>query len=416
MQNPITAISIKDGPNLDAFSRLRVSNPENLFNVQCQYSRAAIQMESGNTGAGSLPLHSANTRMVTLTSTGVGTSFMQSFSYIPYQPGKSQEIAITGVMGTGVAGATVDMGYFDANNGVIFRQNGATNLQFILRTSTSGVVSDANMVTQSVWNIDRFDGTGPSGLTLDITKALILFIDLQFLGMGRVRIGFDINGILYYAHEFRNANNLAVPYMQTASLPVGMLVTTTVGAKTAHFKCAAVHSEGGNEGLFGYMMATPEVVETAASGARTHLLSFRPKTTYNGLPNRQYFEVIDLQIMATGPNPIFWELVAGATLAASTWADCNTVYSGLEYTSVRGAFTNLTNGVVIASGYASGAGTGTNAPSFTMQSLPPNMSKKFPITLDRAGAVRAMGTYTLLVSGIGGASAVRASINYKEVR
>lgn len=155
---------------------------------------------------------------------------------------------MTGVLGTGVASTTVDVGYFDANNGVIFRQNGATNLQLILRTSTSGTPSDANIVAQSAWNIDKMDGTGASGITLDVTKAFILMIDLQFLGMGRVRVGFDIDGVIYYVHEFLNANVLAVPYMQTATLPVQMLLTATSSGstKTCYFKCATVVSEGGS--------------------------------------------------------------------------------------------------------------------------------------------------------------------------
>jgi hypothetical protein len=146
-------------------------------------------------------------------------------------------------------------------------------------------------------------------------------------------------------------------------------------------------------------------------------MSIRPKTTYNSLPNRQYFEVTDIQLIATGVNPVYWELVAGATTAASTWADCNAAYSGLEYTSVRGSFTNLTNGVVLASGYISGAGSGgAGQPIVTPVVIPQNLSKKWPISLNRAGAVRDMGTYTLLISGIGGVSACRAVINYKEVR
>jgi hypothetical protein len=377
-------------------------------------------MEKGSTGTGVTASHDANTRMVAVTcNAGTGTSFFQSFAYTPYQPGMGQLIATTFVIGTGVAATTVDVGYFDANNGVIFRQNGTTNLQFILRTSTSGSVSDANIASQSAWNIDTMlNGTGPSGITLDITKAQILIIDLQFLGMGRVRCGFDINGIIYYCHEFRNANNLTVPYMQTASLPVGMLVSSTAsaGAKTSYFKCAAVHSEGGDSTKFGYMFATPEAVETAASGTRTHLLSFRPKTTFNSITNRMYIEVLDIQMIATGADPVFWELCVGATTAASTWADVNTAYSGLEYTSVRGSFTNLTNGIVIASGYVAGAGTGANPPTVTPVIIPDNLSHKFPISLNRAGAVRDMGTYTILVSGIGGASAIRVNVNYKEVR
>lgn len=408
-------VGITDGANLDAFSRLRTSNLENIFNVQCQYNRATIQMEAGNTGTGSLPTHSANTRMVALTSTGTGTSFMQSYSYIPYQPGKSQFIATTFVIGAAVAGATVDVGYFDASNGIFLRQNGTTNLQIVRRTSTSGSVVET-AIASTAWNIDKFDGTGVSGKTLDITKAQILIIDLQFLGMGRVRVGFDIDGQIFYAHQFLNANSLDVPYMQTASLPVQMLVTTTSGAKTSYFKCAAVSSEGGNLDLFGYMFATPEAVETAASGARTHLVSVRPKTTFNSIANRQFNEIIDIILITTGTNPVYWELVVGATFAASTWADVNTTYSGMEYTSVRGSFTNLTNGVVIAVGYTAGAGTGANPPTVTPIMIPPRISAKFPLSLNRAGAVRDMGTYTLLISGVGGASATRGIINYKEVR
>ena len=399
----------------DAFSRLRVSQPENLFNVQCQYTRAAIQMESGNTGSGTLPAHDANTRMVALVSTGTGTSFMQSYSYIPYQPGKSQFIALTGVIGAAVAGATVDLGYFDPLNGIFLRQNGTTNLQIVRRTSTSGSVVETAVASTS-WNIDKLDGTGVSGKTLDITKAQILVIDLQFLGMGRVRIGFDLDGVICFAHQFLNANSLAVPYMQSASLPIGMLVTTTSGAKTSYFKCAAVHSEGGNLDLFGYMLATPDMTVTAGSGTRTPIVAIRPKTTYNSIPNRQYNEVIDLQMIVTGAKPVFWELVVGGTYSGQAWGDVNTSYSGLEYSSTQGTYTNLTGGAVIANGYLASGGAGGTQPAVTPIPLPPNLSKKWPISLDRAGAVRAMGTYTLLVTGIGGTSDVRASINYKEIR
>ena len=166
-----------------------------------------------------------------------------------------------------MAGAIVDFGYHDDKNGVILRQNGTTNLQLILRTSTGGSVSDANIVAQSSWNLDKMDGTGVSGKTLDITKALILVIDLQFLGMGRVRVGFDIDGSIFYVHQFLNANNLAVPYMQSATLPVGMLVTASSsgGTKTSYFKCATVQSEGGSLEQFGYPFSTPETTSTAGS-------------------------------------------------------------------------------------------------------------------------------------------------------
>jgi hypothetical protein len=415
-----TKIGYSDTGSLDAFSRLRVSSPNDIFTIQSQYNANSLQLESGNTGTGVAPAYDSNTRMVTLSATaGSGTSFLQSFQYHPYQPGRSQFIAMTGVIGTGVANTTVDIGYFDANNGVIFRQNGLTDLRFILRTSTSGSVSDANAVIQSSWNLDKLDGTGSSGITLDISKAFILVIDLQFLGMGRVRIGFDINGVIYYAHQFLNANSLTVPYMQSASLPIGMLITATSSAttKTSYFKCADVQSEGGDLNLLGYSFSTLEGTVTAGSGSRTHILSIRPKTTFNSITNRELFILETINLLATGANPVYWELVIGATLSGTAYSDVNTTYSGYEYTSTVGTFTNLTSGLVIASGYIGGAGTGGGAnPVVTVIEISPIASLKFPIALNRAGAVTALGTLSLLVSGIGGSSATRASFNFREIR
>jgi len=401
-----------DSARFDAFSRLRVSQPTNLFSVSCQYGAATVQMERGNTGTGVIPTHNANTRLVALSCTaGSGTSYMQSFQYIPYQPGKSQEIAVTFVIGTAVAGAVFEAGYFDSLNGIFFRQNGTSGLQIVRRSSTSGSPVDV-AVSQSSWNVDKLDGTGASGITLDITKCQILFIDLQFLGMGRVRVGFDINGVIVYAHEFLNANILDVNYMQSGTLPIQILLTATATAttKTAYFKCAAVHAEGGFEEDRAYQFTTPQATATAGDATRTHILSIRPKTTYNGIVNRESMILGPIEQLVTGNYPIFWELCTGVTFSVEpTWADVNTASSGFEY-GINGTYSGLgTGAIVIASGYI----PATNQVRGSVGSA---VNSKYPCSLDRAGAVRANGTYTLLVTAIGGGSATRASFNYREIR
>lgn len=404
-----TQISYADSGSLDAFTRLRVSNPDTLFSTQMQYTTEPLQMESFNTAAGVAPTWSANTRMVACQCTNTGTSGLQSFMYAPYHPGKSQFIAVTFVLGSGVAASTVDVGYFDANNGVILRQNGATNLQLILRTSTSGSVSDANIVAQSAWNIDKMDGTGASGITLDVTKAQILVIDLQFLGMGRVRVGFDIDGVLYYVHQFLNANSLTVPYMQTATLPVGFLVTSTGGSKTANFKCATVLSEGGSWDDQGFRFSTPEATVTAGNGTRTFMMSLRPKTTFNGISNRETCLLQAVNIAVTGNNAVKWELIVNATFSvAPTYADVSTTYSGYEY-GTGGTFTNITSGVILQSGYC-------DSVSAVTAEIDRAVSIHCPITLDRAGAVRGLGTYYLFVTGTTNTSATRATMEFVEIR
>jgi len=404
-------IGIKDGAWLDAFSRLRVSSPTSLFSVQCQYNNAPLAMESGNTGTGVAPAHSSADRMVKLRATaGTGTSFMQSFQYIAYQPGKSHLAFITGRLDAAVSGVTVDVGLFDAGNGIFLRQNGLGGYQIVRRTSTSGSVVD-NAVDQADWNVDTLDGNGPSGLTLDPEKVFILVIDCQFLGMGRVRVGFDIAGQIIVAHEFLNANVLDVPYMQTLTLPVQMLLTATssAAAKDCYFKCAAVISEGG-EGVFedfAFAFAVPECTVTAASGARTHLLSLRPKTTFNSITNRETLLLDSVELFVTGNSPVYWELVLGQAITSPSYADVNATYSAFEYSNA-GTLSG-SPAIVIASGYvASGASI--------KQSVSRNISSRYPITLDRAGAVRANGTLTLLVTGIGGTSATRGSISFREIR
>lgn len=403
-------ISAKDSPSIDAFSLWRISSPESLFSVQCQYNEASLVMETGSTGDGSAPAHSANDRMVKLSSAaGSGTSFIQSYQYIPYQPGKSHLVFITGLFDTGVSGATADVGYFDSANGIFVRQNGTGGLQIIRRTSTSGSIVN-NAVDQADWNIDPFNGNGVSGITFDETKVFIMIIDLQFLGMGRVRVGFDVDGKIYYVHEFKNANSLSVPYMQTASLPVGMLLTTsgTGSVKNCYFKCASVNSEGGLAEDFAFRFSTPECTVTAGNGARTHLVSVRPKTTFNSITNRETFAVSSVDILVTGNSPVFWELCLGQAISGTTtFNDINTTYSAFEYNNA-GTISG-TPTLVIDSGYC--AASNQNKTTVSRKT-----SLRYPITLDRAGAVRAMGTITLIVTGIGGSSATRAAINFEEIR
>lgn len=70
---------------------------------------------------------------------------------------------------------------------------------------------------------------------------------------------------------------------------------------------------------------------------------------------------------------------------------------------------NLDNGLVIQSGYV--ASTAATKDSISLEA-----STRRPITLDRAGAVRDLGTLTLLVTGIGGNTVTRASFDFDEIR
>jgi hypothetical protein len=221
--NAITGIKATDSPSIDAFGRWRVSNPETIFDSKQLHDNAPLIYDDQEVSGGSTTSsHSTATASTTIGvgATTAGKRVRQSFMRFNYQPGKSQLIFCTGVLDKsgGGTGITRGFGYYDDNNG-LFLQDKEGVIQFVKRSSTSGSPVDTE-VNQSSWNIDTMDGTGASGITLDFSKAQILVIDFEWLGVGRVRMGFVVDGIVYYCHQFNHANSVSTVYMSTPNLPV----------------------------------------------------------------------------------------------------------------------------------------------------------------------------------------------------
>lgn len=400
-----------DGGSLDAFSRSRVSQPVNIFDNQFTYNLSPLVFEAIIAETGATVTHDATNRMALMTFASMptgGKAYEQSYEFIPYQPGRSQQVFITFNMNGGVANVLKFAGLSDGNNGIEFQMNGTTP-QFTLY-SDSG--NGDQTVAQSSWNLDRFDGgspvTNPSGITLDPSKIQIVAIDLQALYAGRVRVGFDVGGVIYFVHQFTSANLITTPYIQTANLPIrcGMTCTGTVST-TMNFICCSVSSEGGVVDVRGRGF-TAQGTATAGSGTRTHLLSVRPKTTFNSITNRINFDLDSLQMVVTGVNPVYWELCLGQAISGTTtFNDVNATYSGFEY-NTAGTISGSPS-LVLASGYCASA-----KDNFT--AINKAIINKYPITLNQAGAVRSLGTLSVIVTGIGGTSATSGAFNWREIR
>jgi len=224
---PYLGVNYGDTANLDAFSRLRISQGKTLFESTFQYSLKRALWFQKKVGTGTIT-HDAARSSANLRVSALGdVAMMQTKSYIPYEPGKSQLIKMTYVPGN--RNAIKELGYGDDNDGLFYRVDNVFQSYFILRSSVpegtiltgSAIpVLSEKIVPRNEWNIDKMDGAGPSRLILDTTKQQIFIIDLQFLGVGRVRVGFNIRGKIYYCHEFLNANSEDIaPYMRSGTLP-----------------------------------------------------------------------------------------------------------------------------------------------------------------------------------------------------
>lgn len=406
-----SSIAFGDSASVDAFSRLRVSNPLILHNSQFTYDLAPIIYEQITSGSGASIAHSTTNRCANLafssTPTG-GKCYMQSYEYLPYQPGRSQLIFATFNMIESIANTLKFVGYSDGVNGIEFQLSGTTKQFKIYSGSSAG----NETVAQSSWNIDKLDGTTASGITLDITKTQILVIDLQALYVGRVRVGFDFGGTIVYAHEFNHANLVAYPYIQTANLPVrcGMTCTGTVST-TMNFVCSAVISEGGSEDInvYGYTFSQDTGASPISVGTGgTHLISIRPRLTFNSIANRTRVAFIDVEVYNAGNQAVKWELCIGQAISGTTtYNNVNTNYSSSEY-NVAGTLSGSPS-IIIDGGWVTSSGS-----SHTMVNTA--IISRYPITLDAAGAVRAMGTLTLKATSLSGTQNCYAAIKFREIR
>lgn len=389
----------------DAFGRLRTSLPVSLFDGQLTYDLQPLLFEQVTAEANATVTHDATNRNAIMTFAATptgGKAEMQTFEHFRYRAGHSHLAYITFNMNGGVADVLKYAGYSDGNNGIEFQLNGLTPQFAILSDTDNG----DQIITQANWNIDTLDGSGPSGVTLDVTKTQILVIDFQALYVGRVRVGFDLSGVVMWAHEFDHANIDAFPYIQTANLPVrcGMTCTATVST-TMNFICCTVQTESSGEATEGFQF-TKDATVTAASGAPTHLVSIQPKTVFNAITNRTKIVIDSVTLLVTGTNPVKWTLCLDALLGTPTFTDVNGTYSAMGFNT---AATADTPAIILATGFISASAQVKGSSSNEVDS-------KYPITLDVAGAVRPLGTVTLLVEGIGGTSAVLGAINWTEIR
>jgi len=311
------------GGTVDAFGRLRISQPYTIFDSQSRFG--ADPQYSYVTANGGTNTYNTNKSSVNLsvTTTSGSTSMAQSKRVFPYQPGKSLLTLQTFSMAGAATNLRQRVGYFGAYNGVYLEQ-GANGVTFVIRTYTGGSVDDSRYVAQASWNGDKLDGSGPSGVTLDLTKTQILWFDFEWLGVGNVRCGFVINGQYVVCHTFENSNIGTDVYMQTAILPLRYEIVTTdttAAAATLQMICSTVISEAGYQQTSQRFVARRDAngitIANNTGLTFTPLLSIRVNSSYYGavvLP-----EGIQLYPTSSGATGYEVALIKNATLTGATW-------------------------------------------------------------------------------------------------
>lgn len=350
----------------DAFGRFRVSNPVTLFESHHVYDKSPLEYDEIIQN-GATSYHDNNSFVELKTDTTVNSKCIrQSKQYIPYQPGKSKLIMLTGVLETsgGITGVRTRIGTFDdhndkvtdsGGNGLFFELDGK-KLYVVERFSTDGTGQTENRVEQANWNIDSFgDGTlNPSKKKLtDYSKSYIFVIDLEWLGVGISRFGVVFNGKIHYCHVF-NHKKINKPYIRTAKLPIRFEIQNFSSSSIARMRqiCATAISEGGYNlsgvQFSGGMGAT--IVNDIGSSTFRPLCSLKLKDLYI----RGTIYLKNIHSISLDNKPIFFKVTLNSTLTGTSFVNVNENSIAMIDT---GATAISNDGVEISSGYVSGKST-----------------------------------------------------------
>lgn len=402
-------ISGFSGATADAFGRLRVSEPYTLFDTQSRYYDHG-QFASNVTGTGNVVyVQNQSSYQLNVGSASGNSVLRETLKPFPYQPGKSQLTLNTFCMNTPKPNLRQRVGLFDANDGVYFENDGTTNYM-VIRSGSTGV---EERVAQSAWNADNLLGgggaTNPSGYTLYPDRTQIMFADVEWLGVGTVRVGFVIDGAYIICHRFNHANqpgNTRV-YMTTATLPIRYEITNTgntTGASMMTQICSSVISEGG--------------FQLAGSGnprAASHAIGV-PVTLPNDV---SFLPVIAIRLKSTNLNavviPINYSLVPvqasifqyriykRAITSGGTWVD-SAADSSVQYNL---APTALVSGEIAEQSFINSTNQSTGSPTqegFT-----------FEYQLERDPFTGVAYEYVITMATTGNGQNVYASVEWQEI-
>jgi len=376
---PVTGIittTVLDGAT-DAFGRLRVSEAFTLGDYKHTYGIDPNFRDTLLNGGNVAHIFNQSAARLTTSNNVSSSAIHQTKQYHNYMPGKSQLIKSTINFYSNTANVTKRTGYYDNLNGIYLEQTGTGELAFVIRTDTSGIASDARRAIQSSWNKDKCDGTGASKFNLDITKTQIVWIDFQWLGVGRVRCGFVHDGQMIVAHEFYNSNNLPVVYMSNPNLPIRCEILNTGITTGGYFDqiCSTVVSEGGYvESGIDFSADSGQTGQSIALADGTYpIIAIRLKNNFRGYPNRVMVRAGNINVYAED-YPAYWSLIKlsginDITLNNAAWISAGTD-SAVEYNLTATAFTggDKINGGIVGTtspgGSAKGTGTApVNQPS-----------------------------------------------------
>ena len=348
-----------DNASLDAFGKLRVTHPKTLFDAKQLTDKLPYVFDEIISGAGANSVWQKGDSMTKMTTSNSGEYVIRQTSmHMNYQPGKSMLGYFTGVF-TSQVNVTKRIGMFQGlssapytpTDGIFIESTDGDDGYVAFKVLKTEGITYSLSAAQPEWNLDRLDGTGPSRLSLNLNSAQLLVIDYEWLGVGRIRCGFNINGKTIYAHEFTHTNGLSAPYMTSGNQPIRYEIRQTgVGSGFLDHICSSIMSEGGEE----YIGTSLTAELTGTAGVNLDATVYRPLLAVRLNPNSHDLSVVlkKINVLNTGNSTAIFKVITNPTVTSGSLNFVNLASNANVQCAQGSASIGLSGGYELSSSYA----------------------------------------------------------------
>lgn len=321
----------------------------------------------------------------------------QSRQYFKFQTGKSTLVMVSGTFGTGVTNVSRKIGIFDDTNGFFFELRDST--LYIVQRST--LLGSPMEIPQSSWNMDKLDGTGPSGFILNLTLPQTFIFEIQGLSSGKGRLGINFNGDTIYCHSFDTMQQ------GTSLLPLRyelINIGNTSGATTMLQMRSVITVEGGgdpalSQGVAFSVSSGSNFRQIAQGSGYTTILSIAPKLIYESKTFRGAIYP-QLLIANSVDKTVELTIFLNPTLTGTSWQSVNST----SVVEMDRSSTSISGGIPLYIAYIQ---AGAAVPPF-------DLSKLCCLTLSADGTSRDIITLAARVTSSSQASTF-GSLVWREV-
>ena len=212
-------------------------------------------------------------------------------------------------------------------------------------TSQAGAADVTNWTYQEDFNIDKLDGTGTSGVTLDPSKLNIYQINFRWLGAGEIRYAVEnpLNGDMIFFHHEHYSNENTDVHTNNPSFRIGYVAANLTGntITDAHTYGASLMAAIEGQTVDRAFPTGITSDQKSSLGADTYhsIISVKNSLIYQNRINLRLCILKKLTISVTTNGPTRHYLVLKGTKSTGTsWSKIANYSSVLQDTST-GSFT-----------------------------------------------------------------------------